>query len=510
MGISTPNEVYSVAVWFTTRRGDCDPVDGKGIATVVMDRIKPRYIFLLAIVLRFIGLGVEPLWYDEAFTAWITRLPTLESLTTAVRPDLHPPTWHIVSWLVAHVLGTSEWALRLPAALFGIAAVWLLWRIAVALKFEPRTANTAAFLVAILPMPIYYSQEARVYSFLCCAVLVAVLGAIERRWWVMGVGLLATAYSHNLGLFYCAAIGGVVLFCERRSMKSVLGQIVIFASVGLGWLPFAGTLIQQVRNMQQGFWIQPLTINAALEPLVTMVFGLRAEGPFLYILWTVGIVASGVGLIVSRRWLASRNGLILLATIFGTPALIAVISVIWRSVYLARVMLPGAMLLMLFWAYALNHLSLPNRMAMRRALAPVMLVALIAHYRTAKGRLSWDELINPVTTNWQAGDVIYYSSIAPAIMLGYYTDKPSYIWPAASDANQFMSVEAKQALQFNVADFASVAATHKRIWYVRAISIDSRMEEIEFGDRIEQCGTQEASIIRDAWALKVILVTGCN
>src|SRR6185436_15614334 len=70
--------------------------------------------------------------------------------------------------IAASLGGTSEWVLRLPSALAGIAMVpvmaWL------AARFVGRDAAVpAAWLAAGSPFLVWYSQEARNYAFLILA-----------------------------------------------------------------------------------------------------------------------------------------------------------------------------------------------------------------------------------------------------------------------------------------------------------------------------------------------------
>jgi hypothetical protein len=97
------------------------------------------------------------------------------------------------------------------------------------------------------------------------------------------------------------------------------------------------------------------------------------------------------------------------------------------------------------------------------------------------------------------------------MVLGYYIPETAYIWGNASDLNQFLSEPEKRDMQFNIADFSSVAATHNRVWYVRALNFGSSADEIAFGERIERCGTPIATMDRPAWELHLTLVDHeCN
>src|SRR6185369_16047245 len=112
------------------------------------------WLMVLAAGLRLVGLGSESLWYDETFTALLAKLD-LPHMLAAVRGDVHPPLWYLIEWLNVRIFGGSEFAMRLPAALFSVLAVWLVWRLAVGLGFMPKTALLAGVLAAVLPASVY-------------------------------------------------------------------------------------------------------------------------------------------------------------------------------------------------------------------------------------------------------------------------------------------------------------------------------------------------------------------
>ncbi len=62
------------------------------------------------------------------------------------------------------MLGTGEIALRLPSALAGIATVPVAWAIGRELAGPARGDRCCAALVAVNPLFVWYSQEARAYG----------------------------------------------------------------------------------------------------------------------------------------------------------------------------------------------------------------------------------------------------------------------------------------------------------------------------------------------------------
>src|SRR5215472_8388262 len=83
----------------------------------------PAAVGVLALLLRLHGLGAKPFWMDE-ITSLHRATATLPHLIADSLHQKHYPTYFLLLWLVAHI-GTSQWLLRLPSAIFGAIGAWL-------------------------------------------------------------------------------------------------------------------------------------------------------------------------------------------------------------------------------------------------------------------------------------------------------------------------------------------------------------------------------------------------
>jgi mannosyltransferase len=118
----------------------------------------------LAAVLRFSTLGQQSLWYDEAFTpVHVLHAGLGATLHAVVHTENTPPLWYVLEWAISRVLGTGAVSLRLLSALAGVATVPVAWAIGRELSSR-RAALACAALVAVNPLLVWYSQEARAYA----------------------------------------------------------------------------------------------------------------------------------------------------------------------------------------------------------------------------------------------------------------------------------------------------------------------------------------------------------
>lgn len=182
-------------------------------------RWAPMAIVLLAAALRVYRLGQESLWFDEGWSAQVAResWPTLRSILLT-QPF---PLYYALLNMWAH-LGESEFMLRLISAISGTASVAMLYVVVAETMDRPR-ARWAALLLAISPLHIWYSQEARMYAlgmFLSLASTWALLAARRRRGWVRwgGYALLSAAALYS---FYYAAF---IIVCHGLYMAFLAWQ----------------------------------------------------------------------------------------------------------------------------------------------------------------------------------------------------------------------------------------------------------------------------------------------
>ena len=198
---------------------------------------------LLAAALRLSTLHLQSFWYDEAFTPVHVLRPSLAATMRAVsRTENSPPLWYLLEWVDYRILGSGEIALRLPSALAGIATVPVAWEIA-RLAAGRRAAIAAAALVAVNPLFVWYSQEARDYGLFVLTGSLAVLCfmRLRERPDAGRVGLFAlvgvlTLATHYFAVFLLVAMV-LWLLAERATRRLCLPAPVAIGAAGLALLP---------------------------------------------------------------------------------------------------------------------------------------------------------------------------------------------------------------------------------------------------------------------------------
>jgi 4-amino-4-deoxy-L-arabinose transferase-like glycosyltransferase len=200
-------------------------------------------LILLAAALRLATLTEQGFWYDEAFTpVHVLHAGLGATLKSLVHSENTPPLWYLLAWADARVLGDGALALRLPSALAGIATVPVVWAIGSELSGR-RAALIGAALVAVNPLFVWYSQEARAYGLFVFFAALAMLcfarllrGPSGRRAAAFALSGALALLTHYFAAFLLVPMA-LWLWRERAARRAALPAIGALALVGLALLP---------------------------------------------------------------------------------------------------------------------------------------------------------------------------------------------------------------------------------------------------------------------------------
>ena len=202
-------------------------------------------IVLLALVLRLISLD-QSLWLDEATSALVARdLSVDEILNSFIINDFHPPFYYIFLNYWEKVFGASEISLRMPSVLAGLGSIYTVFLIGKRL-FNKKVGLIAALLLSTSGLHIYYSQEARMYSFsvffasLAFYFFIKILRKARVGDWIgfssSLVFLVMTSYLSSLMIPVFWVLGLV----EKKDFgwwKKFLASHILLLGFGTLWLP---------------------------------------------------------------------------------------------------------------------------------------------------------------------------------------------------------------------------------------------------------------------------------
>ena len=293
-------------------------------------------ITAVAAAFRFSSLGAQSYWLDEAVSADLIKL-SLHQLLLSIRSiESTPPLYLVLASMWAKVFGTGEEGLRALSAVLGTATVPVSYLAARTLAGR-RTAVLAALFVALAPIMVWYSQEARSYalyallsavSFLFFARLLARYRAVDLAAW--SISSTAALTAHYFAGFL-VLVEAIWLIRSVRHRRALLVAFVPVVAVQLALLP----LVHWQQN-NHGNWVGLMPADFRLKQFGTwfLTGHLRAAAPIAV---AAVMVALGLFLLVRRAEGRQRmGGLTALGVGVATVALVAFESVAVRDYFLFR------------------------------------------------------------------------------------------------------------------------------------------------------------------------------
>lgn len=420
-------------------------------------------ILLLAFALRWSHLGARNLWFDEAWSWYVSRQPVSVILEEG-RSNIHPPFLHIVLKVWTALFGESRVALRMPSLLANVGTIGLTYVLG-RWMLSRRVALLAAFFLALSPHQVFYAQEARMYALVTVLTVGAVLahvrllremgmlaGAVARAssgrrllGWAfiyMLSGALAL-YTHVFGALVLTALAvhflGLVAWRSHRGDLPAPPRLLLrrwaLWQLGLGLLyaPWVTTFIYQVFSRPRQGWRPPLealtfvgecflflgkmSVGAFVYPqgvyyALKNLFEYRWTGEMLLRAWenlSLYPLAIGTGAFLLWRGGRAVGGVNLLSVLFFLPVILigGILLVIRQYMDFGRYLTMITPYYFLLLAAGVMTIRGWGKRGVAIGLVSLpMVLGLKAHYRAS----SFDSDYRPVAAvllrEWQRGDGI--------------------------------------------------------------------------------------------------------
>ncbi len=300
--------------------------------------------------LRFATLGVQAYHHDEIVTASrVLRADFWHAMEAVGFSESAPPLYYALAWAWAQLTGTGEFGLRSLSAVAGVATVPVAYLLGTELR-DRRTGVAAAALVAVNPMLLWYSQEARGYSLMVLLTAVAALYFVRsldqgrhRDFTGWGVASALALATHYFAIFPIVLEGAWLLW--RRGRASLAGLWIVLLA-GLALTP----LVVHQTSLGHAEWIGGRSLGHRLwEAGVTFVVGETGDiiaRPETILPALVPLLAIGVGLLllVLRGEREERRAAVLMlavaAVTVAVPVILAVL-VPGKDYVISRNLLPA-------------------------------------------------------------------------------------------------------------------------------------------------------------------------
>jgi uncharacterized membrane protein len=417
----------------------------------------------------------------------------------------HYPSYFLLLWLVAKI-GTSQWLLRLPSAIFGALAASLTCAVGARVA-GPRSGLVAGLLMAFSPFQVQFGQEARSYTLVSCLILTALFGLVRlaQEPDLASVAIWRKGALRGPWIAYClgtAAALSVLNVAIPWLIASNLGALAIIGRAGSSRRPF-------LRN----WGLAQALILAIWLPSLAWVYAV-SSGVLYGAGWAPGETAKTIWSIVAPVYLLRISSFITFGLLpSGVPSLAAVSGAlaalgVWRLrrdptmlavIGCAALLLPvGLLVVSLFvpvlspryfaWSAGpffivagagLGGLSLRRFAAATAILAAACLINLSPYYYY-ETKPRWDLLAAQLAAAAQPGDVVLLDS--------YYSYSVFAVFAARAGLDDH-----QVTVTWNPPDAARVAPGHD-LWavYGRTGPATKRQSAEEFRRALPVLGEQVA------------------
>jgi mannosyltransferase len=227
----------------TLDRPSADPPPVSG-SVVRSGAAVPLALALLAAIVRLPTMAQQSFWLDEAYTVRLVRMSFGGMLHQIPITESTPPVYYALAWVWTRVFGSAEFGLRSLSAAAGILTVVVVYFIGV--RIAGRTAGViAGVLVALAPLMIWYSQEARAYALgtlLSAATILCFIGFLQdrdARWLVGWAASSALGLATHYFVVFVVAPELVWLLWRFHRDRRVLVAIAPVVAVGIALVPLA-------------------------------------------------------------------------------------------------------------------------------------------------------------------------------------------------------------------------------------------------------------------------------
>ena len=321
---------------------------------------------VLGAALRFATLGAQSYHHDEIVTASrVLRVGFGHAMDAVGFSESAPPLYYAVAWVWTQVTGTGPVGLRSLSALCGVLLIPVAYLIGRELRGR-RAGLLAAALVAVNPMFLWYSQEARAYAMLAlfCGLSLlycvrALRGGRPRDLTLWGVFSALALATHYFAVFPLAA--EIALLLRRRGRAAWRGLWVI----GVAVLALAPLAIHQM-SYGHAEWIGKFSLGHRVwETAATFVSGEtgdiigQPERPgFAFV--PLALVLAAFALLAWRGSRAERRAAAVPLSVAAVGVLVPLALAIFstsKDYVLARNLLPALLPFLLVVAIALTSVD---------------------------------------------------------------------------------------------------------------------------------------------------------
>jgi len=381
-------------------------------------------IVILGIFLRLYHISDQGIWFDEAFSIYESQRHATRILASY---DPSPPLYYLVLHFWMEVFGTSEVSVRVPSAIFGVISIIVIYLLG-KLIFNKRVGIYSALLIALSPIHIFYSQEARAYSLLFLLTMLSAYFYLRlkqdfSRNNIAGylISCIFMLYSHLYAALILLVLNMHFFLTEinfssirkiklsKKAIHWIYLQIIILIT----YVPWLIT-ISRTLSLGSTEWISKPTFLDLITTFYTFIsgFGFSFFGD---VLWLGAIV-----LFFRYTFKSDKNKTLFLLSWVLIPILLPfAFSLVFKPIFVIRYTLLASLPL-----YIIISRSITNMDKIKRRALTISIIILYAFtlyiQQSIEVKDRWEDVSDFMKSNVQDGEKIFIVAQYEALPFSYY------------------------------------------------------------------------------------------
>ena len=202
-------------------------------------------------------------WVDETWSIRLARM-TLPDMVKKTATDMHPPLFYMLAMALNRLLGDNGPAYHL-SALIPYMGILFLACTEIRRQFGLGPAFLLVTVMSLMPEPLYFNVEVRMYSLGAFLVLTAYL-ALRRiltrnrlpEWVIFSLASLGAAYTHYYALVSVAFFYLILVIPSLGDRKFRRRTAITWGAAVVGYLPWLGVLLKSFTSTAGDWWLQEI------------------------------------------------------------------------------------------------------------------------------------------------------------------------------------------------------------------------------------------------------------
>lgn len=347
--------------------------------------------FIILIYMLITPLDHLILHVDEYFTLTLINFNVGEmiSLTAA---DVHPPLYYLILKFAMTIFGFfgisphSIYAVRI-VSIIPYAIIMLISYFKIRKEYGWLTTGLFMFSLGVMSQFFFYFLIARMYSWAILFMLIAFIYTKEiytkgdlKYWVIVTIASVLAAYTHYFAAISAACLFLIliwyVIFKNRSQIRNLCISIVAGVLLYAYWIL---TLFAQLNAIHQGFWVPRITIQSLIEDFGYYAYCNNIFFACIAILILLAIIYMYKKQLTDKYNVDNLYLLTGLGVYVGTIVFALVVSLTYKSILLARYLIPASAVLWLSISILTNKIEDKKIMKYTFALICLLLIVGIGY-----------------------------------------------------------------------------------------------------------------------------------